>query len=104
MGDVKKPQDHKQKNGAVTVNGVTVTVPAERATDWDVVEGVAVMQASESSEADKVIASVSVLRRLLGDDYERVKSELRAANEGRLTAQDMGEFIQKVFENIDPNS
>lgn len=103
MADVKKPQDRKSKDGAVTVNGVTVSVPAERATDWDVVEGVAAMQGN-ASEAEKVIASVQVLKRLLGDDYERVKTELRAANDGRLTAQDMGEFIQKVFENIDPNS
>ena len=99
------PQDHLNKqNGKVTVEGITLSVPAERVKDWDVVEGIAVMQDEASTEPEKLVASVRVMRRLFADDYERVKKELRAARDGELTADVMGEFLTGVFKALNPSA
>ena len=99
------PQDHLPKqDGTVTVEGVTLSVPADRIKDWDVVESIAVMQDESSTEPEKLVASVRVMRRLFADDYERVKKELRAAHDGTLTADVMGEFLTGVFKELNPSA
>lgn len=103
MAESKKPQDHKPKAGHVTVQGIKLVIPEERMSDWDVVEGVATVQDETSDQAQKLVASVRVMRRMFGDDFERVKSELRTANGGRLNAEDMSSFLTEVFGQINPN-
>ena len=104
MATVKKPQDHKSKDGSVTVQGIRVTIDKDQVTDWDVVEGIATLQDDSADESEKLVSSVRVMRRLLGGDYGRVKTELRAANDGKLTAEHMGAFLKEVFEALNPNS
>lgn len=99
------PQDHLPKKDApITVDGVTLTVPVDRVKDWDVVESVAVMQDEASTEPEKLVASVRVMRRLFAGDYERVKKELRAKHDGELTADVMGEFLTGVFKELNPSA
>lgn len=102
--NTKKLQDHKPKQGAVSVQGIELLIPQDRINDWDVVEGVATMQDDESTPPEKLVASVRVMKRLLGDDYDKVKTGLRAANGGALTADIMGAFLTEVFEELNPNS
>ena len=104
MSEPKKPQDRKAKvSDAVTVRGINLTIPKSRIEDWEVIEGVATMQDEDSTGADKLVASVRTMRRLFGEDYRRVKSELRKANGGTLGGEDMGSFLTEVFEAINPN-
>lgn len=104
MSEPKKPQDRKPKaTDSVTVRGISLTIPKSRLEDWEVIEGVATMQDEDSSGSDKLVASVRTMRRLFGDDYSRVKTELREANGGTLGGEDMGSFLTEVFEAINPN-
>jgi len=101
---VKKPQDHKQKNGVVTVKGVTVTIDPSVLDDWDVVECIADIQDEGRTAAEKLPSTVRLMRLLLGGDYARAKKELREAHDGQLTNEVMGGFITEVFEALNPNS
>ncbi len=102
---MNEPQDHKQKqDGTVTVQGITLKIPQDRVKDWDVTEGVAVMQDDTSSPQEKLVASVRVMKRLFGADYERVKRELRDAHDGHLDGDVMGEFLTDVFKELNPSA
>lgn len=105
----KSPQDRKAKVSAnVTVQGVELSVSAEtvreRLSDWDVAEMMSTIQDDESEPGEKLSASVKVLRFLLGDDYARVKAELRAAHDGKLTQEIVSGFMSDLFGEIAPNS
>ena len=101
---MNKPQDHKQKQGVVTVQGVTVKIAPEVLEDWDVVECIADMQDESRTPAEKLPSTVRLMRLLLGADYARAKKELREANDGQLTTEVMGGFLTGVFEALNPNS
>lgn len=105
----KAPQDRKPKADAnLEVMGVTLTVAAEvvkdRLSDWEVAELMAVIQDADSEPGARLAASVKALRFLLADDYAKVKTDLREANDGKLTESVMSEFMSKLFEAIAPNS
>lgn len=104
MKEPRKPQDRKPKAGTITVQGITLSIPEDRVSDWDVVEGVATLQDDATDQPAKLVASVRVMRRILGGDYERVKRELRSAHDGRLDAEHMSLFLKEVFEGLNPNS
>ena len=105
LSEVKKPADRlPKKTGAVTVDGISVTVEPERLADWEIVEGLADLQDKGIQPGARMASTVRVLRAVLGADYERVKLELRAANDGTLTADMMSDFLRRVFEGVNPNS
>lgn len=101
----KKPQDHKPKiSDAVEVMGIKLTVPADRLSDWDIAEGIATLQDDAAEQSAKLVASVRVARGVMGEDYERVKKELRAKNGGTLSGDDIADFLKGLFEALNPNS
>ena len=105
----RKPQDRKPKLTAeVVVQGITLNVPkdelADRLADWDVIEGIATMNDDAAGGIDRMVAVSRVLKSLFAGDYERIKSELRAKHDGKLTEQIMGDFLRDAFQEISPNS
>lgn len=92
----------------VTVQGIAFSVPKKdlegRLGDWDVIEGIATTQDDSASEAEKMVASVRIMRRVFGADYEQIKAELRSANGGVLNAEIMAGFLAEVFKELAPNS
>lgn len=104
MSDVKKPADRKPKQGTVVVDGVRAVIPLDRLKDWDVLEAMADLNDESVSSAGKLGATVRLMRAVLGEDYSRVKSELREAHDGKLGDEEMGAFLKAVFENLNPNS
>lgn len=101
----KEPQDHlpkkptvKEVDGGkkVTLNGVTVTVLDEALDDWELLEELA---AVDSGKGQKL---PSLLRRLVGDDYDMVMDALRGQN-GRVSIADGAAFVRSLFGALNPN-
>lgn len=100
-----KPQDHKQpkdKPRKVEVMGATVTIDPAILDDLDMVEYLYDLQHAADSD-DGGFAIVPFLRKLCGSDYANVKSALRD-DTGRIPFEKVGEFVQKLIEQLNPNS
>lgn len=80
----------------LVVDGIDVSAARARVEDWEFLEAMADLMASD--DAGSLVATVRYMRTLLGDDYERVKAELRDRNGGELTVGTMNEFAQAVVE------
>lgn len=111
MAEAKKPQDRKPKSDApatVKVDGITLTVSrdelAERLSDWDVVEGIGVLNDGEALSKDRLVAASRVMRAIFASEYDRVKRELRAKNDGKLTESIMTSFMTDTFKEFAPKS
>ena len=77
----------------MTVDGLTVTVdPTVFQSDWEVIEALAAMEDGSASPA----AMMRVTRAVLGDAYDEVKAHVR--KDGKVSADAMGTFLQRVFE------
>lgn len=87
-----------RKGKAVEIDGIKLDVLVDTADDYELVEQMAVMSDDQATGNEKLAATVRTYRLLLGDDYRRVKDELRAKNGGRLPLKAMSDFIAKVFE------
>lgn len=107
----KKPQDRKPKNDAsstVSVDGIKLTVAredlAERLADWDVVEGIGVLNDAQAAAPDRITAAARVMRAIFAGDYDRVKRELRKKNDGKLTESIMTSFMTETFREFAPKA
>ena len=80
----------------VTVRGVELEADPARMEDYEAIEAMADMMAAEGAEALQL--SVRWMRLVLGADYRRVKDELRRANGGTLTFEDMSGFCTELVE------
>lgn len=96
------PKDHMEAEAAgggtveVTVQGLTIEVdPTAVSGDWEVVEALAALEEGTASPG----ALVRVTKAALGDAYDDVKVHLRRQN-GRISADDMAEFLKEVFESL----
>lgn len=85
---------------SIEVEGVALDVDREALDDWELAEDIAIASDEASGEDEKLAATVRVFRRVYGADYARVKRELRAANDGRLTAETMTGFLSATFEAL----
>lgn len=124
MAAPKKPQDHKPKTPKaekikialpdgvdendepktrevdgfrITVNEIMVEVEKDALNDWEFLEDVADLQNGDGAK------SVSMSRRLFGDEYNAVKENFRDEKTGRVSSADFQEFVQAVLEAV-PNS
>lgn len=88
----------RKKTATATVQGITVNLDFDLADDFEVVEQGAIASDPDSTDAEKLAATLRVYRLIFGADYRRVKDELRAKNGGRLSTQDMVGFVAEVLE------
>ena len=122
MSDIKKPQDHLEKVVKPKVESVEITVgageearkiPAKRTT----IQGITVTIADEALDdfellddlravdVDRNVSRLpSVLRRLVGDDYQPVLDGLRDKTTKRVSVEAGSIFIRSVIEALNPNS
>lgn len=84
----------------IVVDGIEVSVTAEDVDDFEVTEAIADMYDESSDEMAVTSATVRLMRLVFGDDFHRVKRELRARSDGRLTNARMAEFASAVFEAV----
>lgn len=84
----------------VEVDGVSVEIDTEVFDDFDLVECIADSENPDATDAQRLSATVRLFRLLFGPEYARVKRELRAAHDGRLTVEVMTDFASGVFEAV----
>lgn len=83
----------------VSVEGIEVTVPEEALDDFELLDDI--RAASDEQDASRL---PSLLRRLVGQDYKRILSELRDPVTGRVAASAGTKFVWDVFGALNPNS
>lgn len=94
--DFQKAEANGGGTVEVTVQGLTIEVdPTALNGDWEVVEALAALEEGKTSPA----GMVRVTRAVLGDAFDDVKEHLRG-EDGRISADAMGEFIKGVFEAL----
>ena len=90
----------RAKSGPLTVDGIEVDVTPESFDDIDVVEAIADGNDPAADENAQNAALFRLFRALFGPDYQRIKRELRAKNDGRLTTAQMAEFFNHLLEAV----
>lgn len=85
----------------VSVDGVTIRVDPKAFDDWEVTESLYALQNDPKGGALEV---VPLMRRLLADDYERVKDALRDPHTGRIPVEAMAGFLDRMLRAMAPNS
>ena len=86
------------KKPALSVDGIALNVKAEDLDDFELVEALA--DANSEDMDVQMQAVVRVFRIVYGDDYKRVKSELREKNGGKLTTEIMMGFFGATMEAL----
>lgn len=82
------------------VDGIEVHVTRDDFADYEVVEAIADINAHGDDQVAQVSDAVRLLRLVFGGEYDHVKSELRKANGGRLSSDDMINFLNRVSEEV----
>lgn len=82
----------------VEVDGIPLAVDKSVFDDIDFAELIATTTDDESTDAEKLVATVKLMKMALGPEYERVKGELRGREGGKLTAERMASFVTSVIE------
>lgn len=82
------------------VDGIELDITAEALDDFDVVECLAVMMDEESSDKERMIAIPKLFRLVFGPDWQRIKNELRAQHEGKLTNATVMGFFNSLTEAL----
>lgn len=85
------------KGTTVEVDGIEVTVAVDPADDYELIECAYVSSDPEAGTVEKNRAYFRRNHILLGDSYDRVMGELRAANGGRLPRDVVANFMARVI-------
>lgn len=78
------------------VDGIELDVTADALDDFDVLECLAVMVDDDSSDKERMVAVPKLFRLVFGGDWQRIKKELRAQHDGRLTNATVMEFFNSL--------
>lgn len=84
----------------IEVEGVSLEVDRDLLDDFEVAEAIADATDESADDTERMRAVVGLFRLVYGADYGRVKSELRAANDGRLTVETMMTFFTSTLEKL----
>ena len=88
------------KGTTVEVDGIEVTVAVDPADDYELIECAYVSSDPGAETAEKNRAYFRRNHILLGDSYDRVMGELRAANDGRLPRDVVASFTARVIAKV----
>ena len=84
----------------VEVDGISVTVAVDPADDYELIECAMTMADESAPVADHNRAYFRRNHLLLGEGYDRVMAELRAANGGRLPRDAVASFTARVVAGV----
>ena len=84
----------------IEVEGIELTLDIARFDDFEMVEAIADASDEDLDDTAKMRAVVKLFRLTFGDEYSRVKEELRAVHDGVLTTQTMMDFFTAVLEAL----
>ncbi|HJA28466.1 MAG TPA: hypothetical protein IAA15_02685 [Candidatus Olsenella pullicola] len=88
------------KGSAVEVDGIEVTVVVDPADDYELIECACVSSDPGAGVEERNRAYFRRNHILLGDGYDRVMGELRAANGGRLPRDVVASFMSRVVAGV----
>lgn len=97
---VEETEDEAAEVYEIEACGVAVELRQDVAEDWEVMEALVALQDESTDDMARTRATVGLVKSLFGPDYERVKRELREANEGSLTPDIVMGFVTEVFEQV----
>lgn len=80
--------------------GVKLDIDASALDDIEVIECIADLNDPDVDGAGQATATVKLLRTVFGDDYARIKRDLRERYGGKLTIERMGDFFTGVSEAL----
>lgn len=94
------------KPKTITYKTLTWQLDPELLNDLDIMEALYNLNHAEEAQdnEDGALAIVPLMMKLCGDKYAQVKKILRDSETGRITADKIGEFVQSVLEQLNPNS
>lgn len=82
------------------VDGIEVEVTAESFDDFEITECIADLYDEDSTDGERTAATVKMYRLVFGDDFPRIKRELRAKHGGKLSNEVMGAFMASAIEAV----
>lgn len=86
----------------IEIDGISFTVAPDIMDDWDIAETMFNARKDPSKvDAEQMLRFFQLF---YGEHYERVKSELRKKNGGRLPITVMGEFLNATLEQVNAMS
>lgn len=80
----------------IEVDGIEVEVSIEPSRDYEIIECETVLADPSSTTAERNRAYYRRNHILLGDQYDRVMGELRAAHDGELDIATVASFVSRV--------
>lgn len=84
----------------IEVDGIEVTVSIDPSRDYEVIECETVLVDPDATTAARNRAYYRRNHILLGDQYDRVMDELRAAHDGELDISTVRDFITRVVAGV----
>lgn len=84
----------------IEVDGIEVTVSIDPSRDYEVIECAVVLADPDATVAERNRAYYRRNRILLGDQYDRVMAELRAAHDGELDISTVAAFMARVVAGV----
>ena len=103
----KQPQDHKTpktQTKTVEIKGVTLTISPAIFDDLDMVEYLYDLQSAQTGDGTGAFSIVPFLKKLCGSQYAAMKDALRDPDTGRVSIEQVGDFITQLLEQVAPNS
>lgn len=84
----------------IEVDGIEVEVAIEPSRDYEIIECETVLADPASTTAERNRAYYRRNHILLGDQYDRVMGELRAAHDGELDIATVASFVAQVVAGV----
>ena len=88
----------KKSDKPTVVDGIELNVTAEDFDDFEITECMATLGDPDAEDGEQLTATVRMFRLIFKGDYQRVKDELRAKHDGRLTNETMAAFANRGIE------
>lgn len=82
------------------IDGIEVSVTREDLDDYDVMECLATMMDEDSSDRDRMVALPKLFKLVFGEDWQRIKAELREQHGGRLSNSVVMDFFTHLTEGL----
>lgn len=90
----------KSTTKSIEVEGIQFALDVAGLDDFEIVEAIADATDEDLDDTAKLRAAVKLFRLTFGDEYSRVKEELRAAHDGALTTQTMMDFFTATLDAV----
>lgn len=93
----------KDEQTIMSIRGVEITIDPQVFDDWKVLELLYLLDPPDDTEA-KPFAVVPLVKRILGKQYQYVMNALENKETGRISPEEMTDFVKKIMEGASPNS